>query len=232
MLRRRTLVNLFLTSLLLFGLSGLASAGIDWSIKPITEFTMPAGNMLAQGDVQGALPLGWTPTYNWVTYSIDSENHLTGTGSVLFELQETARGRVYVDIGVDSNQKYKVGWITKIADLAPRENGGAIVWGVFFKDGNGAWINCTDALALLPEDYAKGMEPSGIVIRTPRTFEDGNPLSGTTGWFLVEITMDLPKLAKDFNAGGGVIRTLRFEQLFDSGTGKVWLDGMYVIPVK
>ncbi|HHT28150.1 MAG TPA: hypothetical protein GXZ82_13010 [Firmicutes bacterium] len=232
MSHRRILFTMALMSLLLLGLTGLASAGIEWSIKPITEFTMPADNMLTQGEVLGALPPGWRPTYNWETFSIDSTNYLTGTGSVLFELQEQARGRVYVDVGVDSSRTYKVGWITKIENLTPREDGGAIVWGVFFKDGTGAWINCTEALNTLPSDYAKGMEASGIVIRTPRTFEDGKPLSGTTGWFVVEITMDLPKLAQDFKAAGGKITGMRFEQLFDSGTGKVWLDGMYLIPVQ
>lgn len=232
MFYRRVLLTMVLMSFLLFNLSGLAAAGIDWNIKPISQFTMPANNMLTQGEVLGALPPGWRPTYNWETYSIDTVNYVTGTASLLFDLKEQARGRLYVDVSVDGSQTYKVGWITKIADLAPREDGGALVWGVFFKDGTGAWINCTDALKSLPSDYLKGLEASGIVIRTPRTYEDGNPLSGTTGWFLVEMTLDLPKLANDFNAAGGKITGMRFEQLFDSGTGKVWLDGMYLIPVQ
>lgn len=221
---------LSLTLFLVAVTTGFTAAQIEWSASYVDEFIIPEGNLIPSGDLSDGMVSQWKVGHNWVNnVTLDFDNYITGMASALFTLPETGKGRVYVDRSVDPNRKYRVGWIGRTEDLTATVN-----YGFYFRDGLGAWVNLAKAMETLGEDYFGGLNVSSIVLSTPNEIDLGGgrqEMSGTLGWYRIEFVLDLPKLAKDCNAGQGQIVMMRIDHTAGTGTGKVWLDSIYLVPV-
>ncbi|HHW09719.1 MAG TPA: hypothetical protein GXX29_07090 [Firmicutes bacterium] len=237
-MKRATWKNtiLIMTSAVLMVLSLIslvAAAMFEWSVKPVTSFTMPAGNTIAGSDLSGDIPRSFVFGYEWAkNRQLDNSTFLTGNGSVLMWHNDGERGRVYIDFPVDGDKKLKFGFVVKTEDLKLAENGSWLRWGIYIKDGLGAWVDM-NALKDKPEELG-GMLPNGIVTYTPAEVDLGDgpkPITGTNDWFLVEIVVDLPKLAAELQAGMGIITSVRIDQTLYYSSGKVWVDCIYAVPV-
>ncbi|HHW09718.1 MAG TPA: hypothetical protein GXX29_07085 [Firmicutes bacterium] len=210
------------------------SAQFAYSIKPVNRFTMPKGNIIVDGDLITGIPHSIVFNYDWNLFQrYDPDNYMTGMGSLMVWHEKDEQGCLYIDLRVDGSKKYKFGFLLKVEDLTLVEDGSWLRWGLYLKDGKGAWLNM-DSLKEKPADYLNGMVPNGTVIYTPREIDLGDGpkvLTGSTDWLLVEITADLPALAADLNAGGGRIASVRLEQSLYYSYGKVWINCVYAVPV-
>lgn len=226
--RRMLIITMVLTLVLSYSI--YASAKIQWNVKPVDKFVIPEGNLIPGGDLSSGIE-GWYAVYGWKdNYQVDNKNHLTGGASLFFDLKEEDRGRMYRDVVVDGSKKYRVGFVAKTEELTY-----PFQMGIFFGDMLGGWVDVNAALSsgAIDKEYLNGIQSVGIAIRGPvGDSEEDILLEGTKDWHNFEMILDLPTLAKDLRAGLGQIVKLRIEVLVAStGTGKVWVDNVYLCPV-
>ena len=230
-MRTRSIVILLCSVAMVFGIGFTAFGGaIEYSVEQVTEFSIPAGNVVHNPDLSKGYD-GWLQAAgsSWDTIIVsDSNNYLTGGKSLFVHDKSGFYGRWVQDMKVDPTKKYRLGWIFKMEDYK-----GSIGVGFYMMDIFG-FVELNKKVEIVGSEFLGDLKVSGwaAYLTTYMKDEEVIPFTGTMEWTKVEIILDLPELAKILKTGPGGITQIRGDLITTSlGTGKFWLDCMYLVPV-